>query len=221
MSDAYTEDDVYDWLNEMALEKTLSLTVDSSALAAKALELLDATPEIDPDRPQPPAPPAPALGTNPEVIMYSLVDPTLQWMHDLLAIPYNNAARVIVHCIAGQETNWAARLQVGGPARSWYQFEKGGGVHGVLTHPASKDKIKTVCDALLINCDEDTVYEAMAWNGFLATAMARLLLYTDPAPLPNVGLVEQAWEYYERNWRPGAPHPEVWPDHYAVSQSLL
>jgi len=168
-----------------------------------------------------PLSPPPPAAVNSKTLMYNLIDPTLAWMSNYIDIPRTDEARVIVHAICGQETDWAARLQYGGPARGWYQFEKGGGVQGVLTHPSSKDKIKTVCDALLISCDVNTVYEAVAWNGFLATAMARLLLYTDAAPLPKVGNVQGAWDYYLRNWRPGAPHPEVWPGKYTVSQGLL
>lgn len=167
--------------------------------------------------PVPPPPPK----SNADIILAFNIDPVLRWMSLHCNVPMSNEARVEMLAIAGQESDWQARLQYGGPARSWYQFEKGGGVHGVLTHPASKPLIEKVCDALLISCDDDTVYEAMAWNGFLAAAMARLLLWTDAAPLPKVGQVEQGWDYYNRNWRPGAPHPEVWPDKYKTAQSIV
>lgn len=154
---------------------------------------------------------------NPTTVLRYNVEPALYLLNELCGIPVVDEALVEVLAIAGQESNWEARKQYGGPARSLWQFEQGGGVHGVLTHAASKDKIKTFCDALGIPCDEPTVYEAMAWNGLLGAAMARLLLYTDAAPLPDLGAVDQAWEYYERNWRPGAPHPEAWPEKYQTA----
>jgi hypothetical protein len=61
------------------------------------------------------------------------------------------------------------------------------------------------------------VHEALAWNGPLAAAFARWLLYTDPAPLPKIGAENGAWNYYLRNWRPGKPHPETWPANYKLA----
>jgi hypothetical protein len=213
-----TDDDVRAWLTTMSTEGALDLDADSRALATQALFMINGS--VPAPSPGPtPAPPADEI--NPATLMYNLIDPTLAWLNRHILIQKTDEARVILHAIAGQETNWAARLQYGGPARSWWQFEKGGGVHGVVTHPASASKIKTVCNALMISCDESTIYEAMAWNGMLACSMARLLLYTDPAALPEVGDVDGAWAVYSRTWRPGAPHPEVWPQRYAVSQSLL
>jgi hypothetical protein len=153
--------------------------------------------------------------------LHNLIDPTLYWLSLYAGVPMTDEARVEVLAIAGQETNWAARLQVGGPARGWWQFEEGGGVSGVLSHPASSAKIAQVCDALLIACDVETVYEACAWNGFLACSLARLLLWTDPAALPKVGDVEGGWSLYSRTWRPGAPHPDAWPSRYQTAMQLV
>lgn len=154
---------------------------------------------------------------TPENVSKYIVIPTLEFMEGAVDIPASDEAHVMVMAIAGQESNWQYRLQQGGPARSLWQFEKGGGVAGVLSHPASSGKIKEICELLGIACDQNTVYEAMAWNSFLGCAMARLLLYTDAAALPKVGDVNGGWNYYLRNWRPGAPHPEVWPDRYKTA----
>lgn len=129
-------------------------------------------------------------------------------------------SRVLCMAIAGQESNWQYRRQIGGPARSYFQFEEGGGVAGVLKHPASASRIRNVCDALDIPCTVPTVYEAMAWNDHLAVAMTRLLLWTDPAALPALGDQVGAWHYYERLWRPGAPRPASWPVNYATAMAL-
>jgi hypothetical protein len=157
---------------------------------------------------------------TPKDILTIAVDPALT----LLAthgVKSDDRARVELMAIAGQESAWQYRQQVGGPAHSFWQFEKGGGVAGVLGHPASRDKIKAVCADLGVPCDAESVYQAMIDNDVLAACMARLLLFTDPAPLPNVGEVQAGWDYYERNWRPGAPHPEAWPGRYGTAMGLV
>ena len=104
-------------------------------------------------------------------------------------------------------------------AGAFWQFEEGGGVAGVFrVAPLS---LKAVCDSLYIPFDQSTVFEAMAWNDVLAAAMARLLLWSDAADLPVVGDVNGAWAYYQRNWRPGAPHPDLWPARYGTAMGLV
>jgi hypothetical protein len=158
---------------------------------------------------------------TPKDILVDAVDPALALLFRLCSIKVDQRARVMLMSIAGQESNWKYRRQIGGPARSFWQFEKGGGVAGVLSHPASKNKIAMVCGELEIPCDVATVYEAMAWNDILAGCMARLLLFTDAAALPEVGEVEKSWQYYLRIWRPGMPHPEVWSARYAMARALV
>jgi hypothetical protein len=145
----------------------------------------------------------------------------LMWRHPDIAIPVTEEAKIELMTIAGQESNWDARRQGGGgPARSYYQFEGAGGGSGeVLSRFPSQ--MATICEALDIPCDQNTVFEAMAWNGILQTCMARLLLWGDAAPLPAVGDVQGGWAVYQRNWRPGAPHPEAWPGNYQVAVDCL
>jgi len=50
-------------------------------------------------------------------------------------------AKVIMLAIAFQESGLEYRRQIGGPAKSYFQFEQGGGGRGVLTHQASKPHI--------------------------------------------------------------------------------
>jgi hypothetical protein len=122
-------------------------------------------------------------------------------------------ARVMLLAIGMQESEFQHRKQIGGPAHGFYQFEKGGGVKGVLTHPASKPLIERILIGLNIarmpavcyDCLEEPEHDA------LATVFARLLLYTDPHPLPALNCDPSlAWDYYFRNWRPGKPHRETW-----------
>jgi len=157
---------------------------------------------------------------TPKDILINAVDPALAMLAKL-GVQSDDRARVLMMAIAGQESAWQYREQVGGPAHSFWQFEEGGGVAGVLYHPASRDKIAAVCAELGVPCTADAVYAAMVDNDVLAACMARLLLLTDPAPLPNVGEVQAGWDYYQRNWRPGAPHPEVWPGRYGTAMGLV
>lgn len=156
---------------------------------------------------------------TPKELLTTCVDPALAILGSLTAIKVTDEARVLLMAIAGQESDWAARLQHGGPARSFWQFEQGGGVAGVMG--STPKQLQAVCKYLVISYDSATIFQAMAWNDTLATCMARLLLWTDAAPLPPVGDVQGAWNYYQRNWRPGAPHPEVWPSKYATARGLL
>lgn len=156
---------------------------------------------------------------QPKLFLTTIVNPALALLAELAAIRVDDAARVEVMAIAGQESDWKARRQIGGPARSYWQFEKGGGVAGLFG--STPKQLAAVCAYLDIPFDATTVFEAMAWNDTLACCMARLLLWTDPAPLPAVGDVNDAWAYYQRNWRPGAPHPEVWPTKYQTAAQLI
>ncbi|MCW5737025.1 MAG: hypothetical protein KIS73_23065 [Enhydrobacter sp.] len=151
---------------------------------------------------------------TPDDFYLRIVEPTLHWMAAApgIAIPATDRARVLLMAIAGQESGWTARRQIGGPARSYWQFEKGGGVDDVFR--ATSRQLGIVCAAQDIPCDRTVVFEAMAWNDSLACAMARLLLWMEPAPLPAVGEKEAAWQYYLRNWRPGAPHRHSWDARY-------
>lgn len=157
---------------------------------------------------------------TPKALLLGAVDPALALLTPL-GVKSDNRARVLMLAIAGQESAWQHRLQIGGPARSYWQFEKGGGVWGVLNHPASQLKIKAVCASFDILCDAPTVYEAMAWHDVLAACMARLLLFTDPAPLPHIDQDQEAWAYYLRTWRPGMPHHESWGGRHATARETV
>jgi hypothetical protein len=159
----------------------------------------------------------------PDLFFGRIVAPTLDWMAASpgVGIPASDSARVLVMAIAGQESRWAARRQIGGPARGYWQCERGGAVVGVLTHPAAALKARAVLGVEDVPSDYDTVYEALAWHDRLACAFARLLLWTDPRPLPALGDHDASWDYYLRNWRPGAPHPESWATVYDQARAVI
>lgn len=92
-----------------------------------------------------------------------------------------------------------------GPARGIFQFEKNGGVAGVLNHPSSAAAAIEVCRKLGVKPTVEAVYDALrTTDDRLDVAFARLLYWTDRDPLPELGDVAKSWEYYIRNWRPGA-----------------
>lgn len=128
-------------------------------------------------------------------------------------------ATVMLLAIGLQESRLTHRRQIGGPARGLWQFEKNGGVRGVLQHPSTYVHSRVVCDVFGIAEERNTllaarVYDALETNDVLAAAFARLLLWTDPRPLPALGDGDGAWAYYIRNWRPGKPHPRTWSSLY-------
>lgn len=110
---------------------------------------------------------------------------------------------------------------VHGPANGFHQFERGGGVKGVLTHPATRDHADRICRFLRYEPKPRVVHKAIAHNDVLATVFARLLLWTHPDPLPGPDEVERAWKYYRECWRPGRPHEETWPKFYAQAHELV
>ena len=131
-------------------------------------------------------------------------------------------ARVMLYAIGLQESRFTHRAQVidgggKGPARGYWQFERGGGVRGVLRHPASKFWMHSVCNARNVPAQETSVWLAMETDDVLAAAAARLLLFTDPSKLPAIGEQSEALRYYLRNWRPGTPHPRTWPECYETA----
>lgn len=131
-------------------------------------------------------------------------------------------ARLMLLAIALQESGCCTRCQAdGGPARGLWQFERGGGCHGVLQHHASAAGAAELCDERGVGTSAADLWRALERDDVLAAGAARLLLYTDPSPLPAVGDVRGAWAYYLRNWRPGRPRPEHWPGHYAEARRAL
>lgn len=122
----------------------------------------------------------------------------------LPAVMRTPAARLQLYASSRQENPRRLPKQVGGPAVGDYQFESGGGVKGVLEHRATASLAAFVCKARGIPATRLSVYEALQTDPILAAAFARLLYYTDPQRLPEVGDEQGAWDLYLRTWRPGA-----------------
>lgn len=117
-------------------------------------------------------------------------------------------ARRMLLAIGLQESRLQYRAQIGGPAKGYWQFEQGGGVAGVLRHPASSLLAVRCCQKRNVTPAPRNAYLALETDDVLAACFARLLLWTDPHPLPKSSA--DGWAYYLRNWRPGKPHEHTW-----------
>lgn len=121
-----------------------------------------------------------------------------------------------------QESRFQYRRQQGdGPARGFWQFESGGGVKGVMNHPATTAIAHDLCSGFGIPWDRPTVWAALETNDELAAAFARLLLWTDLKPMPDLGDRQGAWDLYARVWRPGKPHRDTWDAYYDKARAAL
>jgi hypothetical protein len=123
-------------------------------------------------------------------------------------------ARALVVAICLQESKLRHRRQIKGPARGYAQFEEMG-VHGVLVHPSSARYAREACAALDVRAVAPVVHAALEFSDVLTCLFARLLLWTDPRPLPHADEPDRGWDLYYRCWRPGKPHPTTWAAHYA------
>ncbi len=131
-------------------------------------------------------------------------------------------ARCMLLAIGLQESRFLYRRQMNmGPAMGFWQFEKGGGVRGVLNHPASRQLAQDVCYARDCPPEVQALWERLETDDVLAACIARLLLWTDAKPLPAFDDVNESWGLYKRVWRPGRPHPETWSGFHQQAQDAL
>lgn len=108
-----------------------------------------------------------------------------------------------------------------GPATGLWQFERGGGVRGVMEHPATRFWAHSLCEARKVDFYRTKVWNALQHDDVLAAGFARLLLFSDRRALPEIGAQDAAWYYYRRNWRPGRPHPDTWPFCYQAAMAYV
>jgi len=126
-------------------------------------------------------------------------------LNELPEIMRSEPAQVLLLAIGLQESRFIYRKQINGPARGLWQFEHNG-VIGVFNHLNSRDHALKLCGT----DNTRTVHRRLERDDILACQLARLLLWTDPTPLPAIGQAQAAWHYYLRGWRPGKPHFHTW-----------
>ena len=160
-----------------------------------------------------------------DAVLHNAIRPAL----DLLPAGMDTRAAHVMLLAAGlQESRLIHRAQktrdpyVKGPARGLWQFERGGGVMGVMSHHATADHACALCTALGEPWDATLVHERLEYSDVLAAGFARLLLWADPFPLPLVNDDHQAaWQCYLRCWRPGKPHRDTWDAFHALAVSQV
>lgn len=127
-----------------------------------------------------------------------------------------SSARAMLLAIALQESDkLRARSQYhGGPAHGFWQFERGGGVRGVLANAGTRAMLAPVLHTLVYPDDVDACYAAITHSDVLACCFARLLLWTVPGALPRMDEADRGWSQYVAGWRPGKPHPATWQENF-------
>lgn len=125
--------------------------------------------------------------------------------------------------IGFQESRFVHRRQIRGPARGFWQFEDGrlSGLAGLFALKSTRDAMRTLCDARGVALDRTAVYNQLEHDDVLAAGVARLLLWTDPHRLPDIGDAQAAWDLYMRTWRPGKPHRNTWDGFYNHALALV
>jgi hypothetical protein len=131
------------------------------------------------------------------------------------------SARIQLLATGLQESKFIDRVQRGnGPAHSLWQ-EEPNGIKAVLGHRVVGPILVDICNKLGVSADWETIYKEVINNDELACSVARLILYADGNPLPQVGDSDGAWQCYIRNWRPGRPRVESWAANYALAQEQV
>jgi hypothetical protein len=154
----------------------------------------------------------------------NLLDYTINHAYTLLPAKMDDErATHMLLAIGYQESRFTHRAQIKGPARGFWQFEKMGGVQGVLQHKLTKVPIRTALLHLNYpsNMDAHGCWAAIEHNDVLAFCFARLLLFTVPQSLPAADNPTDGWEQYLSGWRPGKPHPATWGAAWAYAARLL
>ena len=166
---------------------------------------------------------------TPELLLKTAIIPALSLLDSELN---TRPARAMLIAIALQESGLRARRQMlengkqwweskPGPANGLWQFERDGGVRGVMRHPAASAIVLPVIDALLYPRDPYAVHEALIHNDVLACVLARALLYSTPDAMPRPNEADKGWAIYLKAWRPGKAHPEVWANHYRTAWAAV
>lgn len=163
---------------------------------------------------------------TPDDFLRDIIDPGLTWLAKLGGPAVSDNTRRLLLAIAMQESghDLAARYQnhpstSAGPAKGFWQFEQSGGVRGVMTHTATKALAQKASSAANVAHHEQAIHRALEGHDNLATTYGRLLLLSDPQALATTQ--QAGWDYYNRNWRPGKPHPDRWPGSWAAADAAV
>lgn len=94
-------------------------------------------------------------------------------------------------------------------------------VAGVRTHAATRALAAELYAERGVVPNDAAIWNAIEHDDVLAAGLARLLLFSDPRPLPDVDNETGAWALYLRTWRPGKPHAATWPGFHRQARRFL
>ena len=132
---------------------------------------------------------------------------SLDFLSSIGGPPRSKEADVLLDAIMYQESDGIHVFQKGGTARGLWQFEKIAVKELFRLYP---NIMLELCKHYHLEASPYAAYMALSSDDNFARCLARLLLYKDKRPLPDVGEIWEAWTYYIRNWRPGRPRKEKW-----------
>lgn len=165
---------------------------------------------------------------TPADFLARVIRPAAAWAEGAAGLASSPEAMRFLLAIAAQESGLTARFQVlpggtPGPARSFWQGEATGGMIRCVTSASVSPRItalgRRLCEAASVRPEPTHIWRAIEGHDGLAYGLARLLVLSDPAPLPTGQ--DEAWRYYLRTWRPGKPHPETWPGHWQAADAAV
>jgi hypothetical protein len=161
-----------------------------------------------------------------DAILHSAINPALLQLPPAME---SDAARVMLLAIGLQESRFLYRYQKlagrpyqKGPARGFWQFERPGGVLGVMNHKYTRVQAEQACKRHGVPFDDVLIHAKLETDDVLAATFARLLLWSDSRPRPTTDAShDAAWDCYIRNWRPGKPHRETWDEFHKQACSQV
>jgi len=158
------------------------------------------------------------LPATPQTVLAKVIVPALALLPALYDSP---AARVQLLATAMQESGLRTRVQDGnGPARGLWQCEQP--VFGLLLgNTASASQVRALCQSRAIAVWPADMYFAAQTDDLFACCVARLILWCDPHPLPDLGDADDAWVCYQKNWGPGKPRLADWPANYSAALAAV
>ena len=159
----------------------------------------------------------------PRTFLNAVLRPGCARLASLDGPPRSPQAERLLLAIALQESGLAHRVQVlagggFGAARGWWQFEPTG-VRGVLNHAASAKLAAALCAEYRVRADTVSMWRALEGHDLFAAGLARLLLFTDPHPLPHTQA--EGWSAYLRLWRPGKPRLDAWAPNWVQADQAI
>jgi hypothetical protein len=147
-------------------------------------------------------------------VQRELIRPVHAHLAREFGVPDSREAECLSLACGLQESGFAVRDQVDsgpavlGPATGYWQFEVAGGVPEIMEAPRTEAIARKLAQAAGVAFDRRVIWAAFATpaGDELACAWARLLTWKDPAPLPSADAAGESagFDYYIRNWRPGA-----------------